>query len=256
MDPADIQRALSGQGIAIGSHEQSLKYTHEQVASLAHSVNTLVQRLDSAIGSGAIGGSQTNAGPELYACDPEPYDGDLNKCRGFLLQCRLVFSQRARLFPTDISKINHIIGLLRGRALAWAQASAGTRLGDPSLDTFVARFERIFDRPNYAGCAGDRLFTIRQGVRSVADYAVEFSTLSAESGWNEPALLCAFRRGLNNSVRDALVSGARPRDLAEMVDRAIELDNHQPSQPLTFLCFVSFFSTPRSIVNSRIWLTF
>lgn len=67
------------------------------------------------------------------------------------------FSQRARLFPTDLSKINYIIGLLRGQALAWAQASAGTHLGDTSLDTFLACFERIFDRPNYVGCAGDRL---------------------------------------------------------------------------------------------------
>lgn len=41
-----------------------------------------------------------------------------------------------------------------------AQASVGTRLADPSLDAFIVRFERIFDRPIYAGCAGDRLFTI------------------------------------------------------------------------------------------------
>lgn len=215
------------EGAAIGNHEQALNFTREQIASLALSVNTLVQRLDSAMSSVAVGGTQATSGANSYACDPEPYEGNLNKCRGFILQCRQVFSQRARLFPTELSKINYVIGLLRGRALAWAQASAGTFLGDTSLDTFLTRFERIFDRPNYAGCAGDRLFTIRQGARSVADYAVEFSTLSAESGWNEPALLCAFRRGLNDSVWDALVSGARPRDLAEMVDRAIELDNHQ-----------------------------
>lgn len=123
--------------------------THEQVASLAHSVNTQVQRLDVVIGSGAVGGTQMTASPNSYACDPEP-DGDLNNCQGLILQCLLVFSQRARLFPTEPSKINYVIGLLRGRALARAQASAGTRLGDSSLDAFLAWFERIFDHPNYA----------------------------------------------------------------------------------------------------------
>lgn len=56
---------------------------------------------------------------------------------------------------------------------------------------------------------------------------MEFETLAAQSGWNEPALLCAFRRGLNDQVRGVLVAGAQPRDLAEMVDRAIEPDNYQ-----------------------------
>lgn len=112
--------------------------------------------------------------------------------------------------------------------VAAGSAGAATRLGASFLDPFLAQFERIFDRPNYAGYTGDRLFTIWQGMRLVADYAVEFSILSAESGWNKLALLCAFCRGLN--VRDALILGAMPKDLPEMVDRAIELDNHQREQ--------------------------
>lgn len=56
---------------------------------------------------------------------------------------------------------------------------------------------------------------------------MEFETLAEESGCNELALLVAFCQGLNNQVWDALVAGARPRDLAEMIDRAIELDNFQ-----------------------------
>lgn len=55
------------------------------------------------------------------------------------------------------------------------------------------------------------LFTLRQGAWSVADFAVEFGTLAAESGWNKPALLCALWRGLNDSVCDALFAETRPR---------------------------------------------
>lgn len=67
-----------------------------------------------------------------YACDPEPFQGDLDKCRGFLLQCRLIFSQRPNAFPSDEAKINYIIGLLRGTALVWAQVvNVRTHLNTP-----------------------------------------------------------------------------------------------------------------------------
>lgn len=230
MDPADTRRVLSSQDAAIARHDQSIQIAHQNLASLDNSVETLVQRLGQATVSGSPGTpshEETSLPTASCACDPDPFDGDLSKCRGFVLQYRLVFVQRARLFPSDTAKINYIVGLLRGRALAWAQASAGSQLDSLPLDEFLSRFERVFDRPNPAGCAGDRLFTLRQGRRSVANYAVEFGTLAAESGWNEPALLCAFRQGLNDSVSDALVTGARPKDLAEMIDRAIELDNYQ-----------------------------
>lgn len=85
-----------------------------------------------------------------YACDPEPYAGDLHKCRGFILHCRLVFVLRACLFPSEQSKINYMISLLRGRALALAQANVDAQ-------TFISCLERVFDCPNF-----------------IYDYAVEF----------------------------------------------------------------------------------
>ena len=219
MDPADTHQGFSSRDAAIARHEQSIRIAHDNIALLARSVDTLVQHLGQSGSSGAPGSSCVR--------DPDPFDGNLDKCRGFVFQCGLVFSQCARLFPSDNFKINYIISLLRGKALAWAQANASARLDSLSLAEFLTRFKRVFDRPNHAGCAGDRLLTLRQGGRSVAEYAVEFGTLATESEWNEPALLCVFRRGLNDSVRDLLVTGARPGGLSEMIDRAIELDNYQ-----------------------------
>lgn len=57
------------------------------------------------------------------------------------------------------------------------------------------------------------------------EYTVEFETLAAKSDFNEPAPLVAFHQGLNDQVRDTLVSGSCPKDLVEMIDRTIELDN-------------------------------
>lgn len=94
--------------------------------------------------------------------------------------------------PSDENKINFMIWLLRGRALAWAQAaSSRERLGALPFKEFAKCLERMFDR--HARCASDWLFSLRQGARSIAEYAVEFGTLAVESGWNDPALQSAFK---------------------------------------------------------------
>lgn len=47
----------------------------------------------------------------------------------------------------------------------------------------------------------DELFSIHQGRTSVSDYALRFCTLAVVNGWNETALLTAYRRGLNAEIR-------------------------------------------------------
>lgn len=101
--------------------------------------------------------------------------------------------------------MNYIIGLLCGDVLVWAQAcSSGAYLSSLTLEKFIKKF--VFDHPNHACTASDRLFTLRPN-RSVAQYLVEFGTLAVESGWNSLALQNSFYRGLSEQVRDALVSG-------------------------------------------------
>ena len=66
---------------------------------------------------------------------------------------------------------------------------------------------------------------LRQGKRQVADYAIEFRTLSAECGWNIPSLLNASHHGLANAIKDQLVSLERPPDLDSLIALAIKIDN-------------------------------
>ncbi|KAL6463108.1 hypothetical protein MHYP_G00274990 [Metynnis hypsauchen] len=40
----------------------------------------------------------------------------------------------------------------------------------------------------------------------VADYAIEFRTLAAESGWNEEALIAVFHQGLNGRLKDEVAT--------------------------------------------------
>lgn len=53
---------------------------------------------------------------------PEPFSGELDRCRGFLLQCKLIFAQQSQSFMTNQAQIYYVLGLLRERALAWAEA--------------------------------------------------------------------------------------------------------------------------------------
>lgn len=101
MDPAEQhQHALAAPGAILGSHEQGITLLsnnfghvnpgYARPGDMASVTVTLCRR------SAAPGVSSVPR--ESYVCDPEPFDGDLAKCQGFLIQCRLVFSQRLLVF--------------------------------------------------------------------------------------------------------------------------------------------------------------
>lgn len=156
----------------IGNHEQAIAALDHEQSGATHAI------VRPCVPFRRSGCSLGSAPRKSYACDPEPFEGDVDKCWGFLLQCRLVFLQRSRLFVSDEAKINYVIGLLRGRALACAEASSAhtpcTHLYTLEFDQFVKCFERIIDQPNHSGYTSDQLFTLQQGNRTVSEYIVTF----------------------------------------------------------------------------------
>lgn len=103
------------------------------------------------------------------------------------------------LFHGEV-KIAYIISLFTGRALQWAQAiwEQGDRVTH-NLEAFNARFREVFDQSTHT--IRDQLFHLKQGSSSVADYALQFRTLATASGWNEAALMTAYRHGLPRDLR-------------------------------------------------------
>lgn len=98
-----------------------------------------------------------SAALESQMCNSDLFDQDLERFCGFLLQCRLVFSQHACRFPSGTMKINYIIGLLQWRALEWVHVSGSRFLVNTlPFEALVRWFKRMFDWPHRAGCAGDR----------------------------------------------------------------------------------------------------
>uniref|UniRef100_A0A3Q3JJA3 DUF4939 domain-containing protein n=1 Tax=Monopterus albus TaxID=43700 RepID=A0A3Q3JJA3_MONAL len=51
--------------------------------------------------------------------EPDTFNGNVENCRGFLLQCRRLLDHLPRTYITDREKISFIINCLRGKALLW-----------------------------------------------------------------------------------------------------------------------------------------
>uniref|UniRef100_A0A3B5L0M0 DUF4939 domain-containing protein n=1 Tax=Xiphophorus couchianus TaxID=32473 RepID=A0A3B5L0M0_9TELE len=87
---------------------------------------------------------------------PEHYSGELEKSKGFLLQCALAFRRSLRSFPDDGSKIYFLVGLLRDRALRWAETVVDEEnLIYYSYEEFFDLFKQTFC-PNYNGTIGTK----------------------------------------------------------------------------------------------------
>lgn len=107
--------------------------------------------------------------------------------------------------------------------MAWAEAiNSYQPVTTLSLNEFVAKLKGVFGHPDHRGNASKRLFNIRQGTRSVADYSVEFRTLAADAGWNDQV---RFLNGLCEQLKDELTSHDESTNFDTIVSLAIRLDN-------------------------------
>ncbi len=70
-----------------------------------------------------------------------------------------------------------------------------------SYDAFTKHFKEVFELATGALSVSDQLLRLRQGTSSTHEYTLQFRTLAAASGWNEAALLSAYRQGLETSIR-------------------------------------------------------
>lgn len=119
-----------------------------------------------------------------------------------------------------------MVALFRDRALQWAQARYDLdSLGSCSYDQFIDRFKQTFCLTRSEEQTAKLLWELKQGNRSVADLAVEFRTLAAESGWNRPALKAAFLQSLNERIKDELAYRDEPESEDDLIDLAIKIDN-------------------------------
>ncbi|KAL0200273.1 hypothetical protein M9458_003460, partial [Cirrhinus mrigala] len=135
---------------------------------------------------------------------PATFAGEAVECSGFLLQVNLFIKMQPQLFTSDDAKVAFLISLLTGKALLWAKAIWNAdNLIIHSYEQFTNHFTEVFSTTTGELATSDQLFQLQQGTSSVNHYTLHFRTLVAASGWNEKALLGAYRQGLNPDLRAA-----------------------------------------------------
>lgn len=173
---------------------------------------------------------------------PQRFSGDPSACKGFLTQCSLSFELQPSSFPTDRSKIAYIITLLSEKALAWATAVWDAHNSCcASYSAFAEEFKRVFQGPSSGPDSAKQLLTLHQGRRSVTDYAIQFRTVAAASGWNNEALTVCFLKGLSDTIQDELATREPPDNLESLIKLASRIDqrlrerelNRRPLAPIS-----------------------
>ncbi len=132
---------------------------------------------------------------------PASYAGDYAECGG-VLQVALYIEMQPQKFTTERSKVAFLISLLSGQALLWAKAiwNANTAIIN-SYEAFTNHFKEVFGLATGVLSMSDQLLRLCQGASSTNEYTLQFRTLVATSGWNEAALLSAYRQGLDPHIR-------------------------------------------------------
>ena len=251
MDPAETERLkhiLATQGVLVGQHDTTLRSVMESLQHLTTSVNQLGGQMEnmaahfsatSAAPPSAVAApvsppasaAPAPVTPASLPCEPHipipaGYAGDLGTCAQFLHQCSLVFNQQPATYFSDQSKIAFVMSLLVDRAASWALAiSNNNPLLCSDFQGFSVEMKRVFDHPVKGREAAIQLLSLRQSSDSVAQFSVNFRILAADSGWDQAALKAVFLKGLSEEIKDELAVRDETKDLDELIELAIRLDN-------------------------------
>ncbi len=136
--------------------------------------------------------------PSASMALPASYAGDAAECGGFLLQVALFIEMQSQKFSTERSKVAFLISLLSSKAQLWAWAIWNANSLIINLyDAFTNNFKKVFGSATGLLSVSNQLQRLRQGSSTTSDYTLQFHTLAAASGWNEAALLSAYRQDLD-----------------------------------------------------------
>uniref|UniRef100_A0A8C6LVF1 Gypsy retrotransposon integrase-like protein 1 n=1 Tax=Nothobranchius furzeri TaxID=105023 RepID=A0A8C6LVF1_NOTFU len=235
--------------------ESMVRQLHESISMPRPSTSSSDTQSDQAAVTSFPGAEATNSAEETHfrvAPSPAttPFGGEFEDCRSFLLQCRLAFERSPAAFRSDSAKISYVVGLLRGRALRWAEAkSHNDSFLHGSFRDFVTEFTQTFGSEESISDIRRKLMKLSQGRRTVADLAVEFRTLAARTTWDEDALIGVFTEALNDRIRNQLALCPEPKSLDELIKLAISVDKRHREVRRTEV--VTSPSIPGNFIGTR-----
>ena len=116
--------------------------------------------------------------------------------------------------------------LPKGPALAWFASlleKESSLLND--FEKFIKNLEETFGDANKERTAATKIHTLKQEFRPASTYASEFHQLAGDLPWDDEALIDQFHYGLQDDVKDLLLTMEDPDDLNEAITQAVKCDN-------------------------------
>lgn len=131
---------------------------------------------------------------------------------------------RKMLMPQTVLRSDLWSTCSGGRALEWGHA---VLRGNPDLSfpVFLSRFKEVFDKGACPDAAAQRLVSLKQGKRSMADFSVDFRILAEEAGWEEKALRGVFLNSINDDLKYELATRDLPQSLEAVISLCIRIDD-------------------------------
>jgi len=141
---------------------------------------------------------------------PNKFSGKPSEFLSFITQCDATFAMCPKSYAKGETKVLFIITNLDGSALRWAREIIDDEQHPYRKDyqAFRSALFSLYDNRAYRLDAEDKLWSIKQ-TKSASAYAVEFQTLAAAAGYKEDTLSGWFFKGLNPSVKKAIIQQGR-----------------------------------------------
>uniref|UniRef100_A0A8C5DBT5 CCHC-type domain-containing protein n=1 Tax=Gouania willdenowi TaxID=441366 RepID=A0A8C5DBT5_GOUWI len=224
---AQLQSATSDVRQAAAANDQTIATLSVQIQQLAVTVTQLV----TAVGPNpAPAPPPADLAPPLPVSEPrvgtpERYGGDPEGCNPFLTNCSILFALQPHTFSTERTKVAFAINHRTERARLWGTAEWERQTpACSSFQAFADELCKVFGETSIGPDAGGGLLGIRQGARTVSDYSIEFRIRALQSQWNAAAQTDAYLLGLNDYIKDELVSHDPPSSLDKLIELATRLD--------------------------------
>ena len=138
-----------------------------------------------------------------------------------------------------MSKILYAALYLRGAAAEWFAGyledyldnmntpdnqADETKLIFASFESFTKAITRIYGDPDQYKRAVTSIQRLRQ-TGSVQEYTSSFYALSNKTSWDDDALAAVYYRGLKDPIKDELSREDIPKDMNEIVEKAVRINN-------------------------------
>jgi hypothetical protein len=172
-----------------------------------------------------LGGGATNLKKPRISLS-ENFDGTQSKFQGFINQIRLITILQSKRYPIDQLRVGLVGILLTGQALSWfVPLFERAAFVLNNFEAFLVAFAEAFEDHDKARSTTTKICVLRQGSCPTSVYVLDFILLTCDVNWDKETLMSQFHWGLQDNVKDLLLSMFDPQIVNEAINQAVKYDN-------------------------------